>query len=122
MRALVFVVAALAAPLGGAPGCSSDSKPPAMDAGSALTCQGIRLCVAAGSDADSCAARGSTEGQAAFQKLRVCLMPLCEGLLRACVCRESCQQPDGYCLAETDACVAASGSTVDAVCGQYCGG
>ena len=121
MSVLVFVVAGLAGPLGSAPGCSSDAKPPAMDAGSSLTCQGIRLCMAAGASADSCAARGTAEGQAAFQKLRDCLTPLCDGLLRACVCRESCQS-DGYCLAETDACVAASGSTVDAVCEQYCGG
>ena len=130
-RAIVLVVgvAALAGLLGGESACSSSGKPGAADAGAdgaggaaALTCQGIRLCVTAGSDADSCAARGTAEAQAAFQKLRACLEPLCPGLLLACVCRESCQQPDGYCLDETDGCVAASGSSVDGVCGQYCGG
>src|SRR5450631_651450 len=138
--ALVVFVTALAGLLGGASACSSNGKPPGTDAGtgadtdvngdgavdtgspSLLTCQGIRLCVTAGSDPDSCAARGTAEGQAAFQKLLDCLTPLCPGLLRACTCRESCQQPDGYCLDQADGCVAASGATVDVVCGQYCGG
>jgi hypothetical protein len=138
---LVVFLAGLVGLLGGASGaCSSSGNPPGTDAGTGgdadvkgdsaddagspalLTCQGIRLCMMAGSDVESCAARGTTEGQAAFQKLRDCLQPLCPELLFACVCRESCQQPDGYCLDEADACAAASGSTVDAVCRQYCGG
>jgi hypothetical protein len=137
----VVFVAGLVGLLGGAAGaCSSNGNPPSDDAGTGgdtdvkgdaaddtglpalLTCQGIRLCMMAGSDLQSCAARGTAEGQAAFQKLHDCLQPLCPELLFACVCRESCQQPDGYCLDEADACVAASGSTVDTVCRQYCGG
>jgi hypothetical protein len=137
--ALVVLAAGAVEVLGSGWACSSGGKPPTVDAAGAdaevdadgpgdagpppsLTCQGIRLCVTAGADPDSCAARGTAEAQAAFQKLRDCLTPLCPGLLLACVCREACQQPDGYCLDETDGCVAASGSSVDAVCGQYCGG
>ena len=133
----IWVVLAL---LGGA--CSSGSKAPdadsaasvdvmGLDAGDAagdevgvvaLNCQGIRLCMAAGGGVETCVARGTPEAQATVQTLLDCLTPLCPGLLSACVCREACQQPDGYCLDEADACVAASTTTVDAVCGQYCGG
>ena len=88
----------------------------------ALDCQGIRLCLSKGGTAADCAARGTAEAQAAFQPLYDCLTTNCADLSTACFCREACQQPDGYCLDQTDACVAASKSPVDAVCGQFCGG
>ena len=88
----------------------------------ALDCQGIRLCLSAGGTATDCAARGTAEARAAFQPLFDCLTANCPDQSAACFCREACQQPDGYCLDQTDACVAASKTDVDAVCGQFCGG
>ena len=128
-----FAVAFCLAMIGGS-ACSSSSKP-AQDAGvdlpveagtdgtaPALDCQQIRVCMARGGTAADCAARGTAEAQAAFQTLLDCLTANCAEQSAACFCREACQQPDGYCLDQTDACVAASKTDVDAVCGQLCGG
>jgi hypothetical protein len=131
----------------GAPACSSSGRSPATDAidaadaadsadaaavdaaddsdsstSQALSCQGIRLCMAAGSTAETCAMRATTLAQSTFQALLDCLNMHCAGLATACVCQEECLQPDGYCLDETEACLAASGSNVDAICDQYCAG
>src|SRR5438128_7411647 len=103
-------------------GACSSSTSSGDAAAPALNCQGIRLCLAAGGTATDCSARGTAEGRAAFQTLFGCLMAHCSDQSAACFCREACQQPDGYCLDETDACVAASSTDVDAVCGQFCGG
>ena len=128
----------LAAALGAGGACSSGTKGPdaggTLDAASEqtgetggeagatmLSCQDIRLCVAAGGSPDSCAARGTAEAKASFQSLLDCLAAPCPDRLLACVCRETCQA-DGYCLDQTDACAGASATSVDAVCNQYCGG
>lgn len=104
---------------GGPDGSPSD----ATEVGAtALTCQGIRLCWTGGGNSTDCASRGTPDGKAAFQTLFDCLMSHCSDLVASCICREACQQPDGYCLDQTDACLAASGTSVDAVCGQFCGG
>ena len=92
------------------------------DAASPLNCQQIRVCLAAGGTATDCAARGTAEGRAAFQTLFDCLTTHCSDQSASCFCLEACQQPDGYCLDQTDACLAASGMPADAVCGQFCGG
>ena len=86
------------------------------------TCQQIRRCVAAGGGVDACLARGAPEAQGVFMALLDCLGMPCPGLVAACVCREACQQPDGYCLDQADACMTASGETIDSACDQYCGG
>ena len=106
--------------------CSSNSGS-SGDGGSdapvaALDCQGIRLCLAKGGTAADCAARGTPEGRAAFQTLFECLTAHCSDQSAACFCEEACHQPDGYCLDQTDACVAASKTDTDAVCGTFCGG
>jgi hypothetical protein len=100
-----------------------DQEGDAADSGGppTATCQQIRLCVAAGGGVDACLARGTPDAQALFMSLLTCLGPYCSDLVPACVCRETCQQPDGYCLDQADACLTASGGAPDAVCDQYCG-
>lgn len=87
------------------------------------TCQGIRICIAAGQSLDVCVSRGTPAAQDTFNKLLTCLQqkpsPGCTGSDPPCTCPEECYA-DGYCLDETAACVEASGATADGVCDQYC--
>ena len=89
------------------------------------TCQGIRICVAAGQSLDVCMARGTPAAQDTFGQLLTCLQrqpaPGCSGTDPACLCPEECYA-DGLCLDETAACLDTSGATADGVCDQYCGG
>jgi len=89
------------------------------------TCQGIRICIAAGQSLDVCMSRGTPAAQDTFGKLLTCLRqqpaPGCTGTDPACLCPEECYA-DGLCLDETAACVDTSGATADGVCDQYCGG
>ena len=89
------------------------------------TCQGIRICIAAGQALDVCVARGAPADQQTFNKLLTCLMaqpmPGCTGMDPACTCPEECYA-DGLCLDETADCLDTSGATADGVCDQYCGG
>ena len=89
------------------------------------TCQGIRICIAAGQSLDVCVGRGTPAAQDTFNDLLTCLMqkpaPSCTGSDPSCTCPEECYA-DGLCLDETAACLDASGATADGVCDQYCGG
>ena len=93
--------------------------------GTGTTCQGIRICIAAGQSLEVCVGRGTPAAQETFNKLLTCLMqkpaPNCTGSDMGCVCPEECYA-DGFCLDETAACLDTSGATVDGVCDQYCGG
>jgi len=89
------------------------------------TCQGIRICIAAGQSLDVCMARGTPAAQDTFGRLLTCLKqqpaPGCTGTDPACLCPEECYA-DGLCLDETAACLDTSGATSDGVCDQYGGG
>lgn len=89
------------------------------------TCQGIRICIAAGQSLDVCTARGTPAAQDTFGKLLTCVQrqpaPGCTGTDLSCLCPEECYA-DGLCLDETAACLDTSGATADGVCDQYCGG
>jgi len=86
-----------------------------------VTCQQIRSCVAAGGGVDDCRARGTPQAQDLYMSLLSCLSNHCPEGLFECVCRETCQ-PDGFCLGEIDACMTASGVSIDSVCDHSCGG
>ena len=85
------------------------------------TCQQIRMCVAGGGGVDTCQSRGTPQAQGLYTSLLSCLSTHCPEMLFECVCRETCQ-PDGFCLAEIDACMTASGVSIDSVCDHSCGG
>jgi len=91
--------------------------------GAGTTCQGIRICIAAGQSLDVCVGRGTPAAQDTFNKLLGCLMqkpaPGCTGSDMGCICPEECYA-DGYCLDETAACLETSGATADGVCMSYC--
>jgi len=123
--------------------CSSNGRPPAtadaaLDADAkaedapsedapsdadltGATCQQIRSCVAAGGGVDACQARGTPQAQGLYMSVLSCLSNSCPEMLFECVCRETCQ-PDGFCLDEIDACMTASGVSIDSVCDHSCGG
>jgi hypothetical protein len=99
---------------------TSEDVPSDADLANA-TCQQIRMCVGAGGGVDTCQARGTPEAQGLYKSVSSCLSKFCPEGLFECVCRETCQ-PDGFCLAEIDACMTASGVSMDAVCDHSCGG
>ena len=87
------------------------------------TCQGIRICIAAGQSLDVCLTRGTPAAQDTFNKLLTCLRqqpaPGCTGTDPACLCPEECYA-DGLCVDETADCLDTSAATADGVCDQYC--
>jgi hypothetical protein len=130
-RWFVVVLAAFVACSGG--GGKPSTKDAALDQAAApLSCQDIRICVTQCTDTTclaACVARGTTEGQTAFNDLQTCLATLdtrptptapCSGVVPSCYCPEECYA-DGYCLDQVAACLAASPGTLsDMVCSGVC--
>jgi hypothetical protein len=105
--------------------CANSEAKPAADAAAPLTCQQIRLCVfnapcAAEACVATCAAKGSSAAQSAFEALRACTADACAANDLNCACSEQCLA-NGRCLAEADACLGDTATPVaDDVCDQIC--
>lgn len=121
-RALLAARAALVLAIGS---CANSETKPSVDAAAPLSCQQIRLCVFTAPCADeacvaTCAARGSSAAQSAFEALRACTANACAANDLNCACNEQCLA-NGRCLPEADACLGNTApQVVDGVCDQIC--
>jgi hypothetical protein len=107
--------------------CSHSEPKATPDSGAAgapagRNCQQIRMCVFGAPCADdacvhTCAAKGTTDAQAAFEALRACTANACATGDVNCACNEQCEA-NGSCLHEADVCLGTT--AIDDICDSLC--